>query len=134
MLFGLASLGRLDKRVHPTSGALLALMALGQKTLYRNAGRWESELAGVRAAVKAIWDTGRLVVAPTTTSLPPKHGRSTFDWTVLAFTKLGNLTDSTSVSVPFGFFGETGLPRGLQILGPPGSEQAVLDLAAKLAT
>ncbi len=134
VLLGLASLGRLDKRVHPTSGALLALMALGQKTIYRNAARWEAELAGIRASMKAIWDGGRLVVAPTTTSLPPKHGLSTFDWTVLAFTKLGNLTDSTSISIPFGYFGETGMPRGLQILGPPGSEQAVLDLAAKLST
>jgi amidase len=132
VLLGLATLGRLDKRVHPTSGALLALMAVGQKTIYRNAARWEDELATVRARVKAIWDSGRLIVAPTTTSLPPKHGLSTFDWTVLAFTKLGNLTDSTSISIPFGFFGETGLPRGLQILGPPGSEQSVLDLAAKV--
>jgi aspartyl-tRNA(Asn)/glutamyl-tRNA(Gln) amidotransferase subunit A len=135
VLLGLASLGRLDKRVHPTSGALLALMALGQKTIYRNAARWEDEVSTVRARVKAIWDSGRLIVAPTTTSLPPKHGLSTFDWTVLAFTKLGNITDSTSISIPFGFFGEagdTGLPRGLQILGPPGSEQSVLDLAAKV--
>lgn len=133
VLLGLASLGRLDKRVHPTSGALLALMALGQKTIYRDKPRWEAELATVRARVKAIWDGGRLVVAPTTTSLPPRHGRSTFDWTVLAFTKLGNLVDSTAVSVPFGAFDDTGLPRGLQILGPPGSEQAVLALAEKLA-
>ena len=134
VLLGLASLGRLDKRVHPTSGALLALMALGQKTIYRNVARWQGELGAVRARVKAIWDSGRLIVAPTTTSLPPKHGRSTFDWSVLTFTKLGNLTDSTSISIPFGFFGETGLPRGLQILGPPGSEASVLDLAEKLAT
>jgi Asp-tRNA(Asn)/Glu-tRNA(Gln) amidotransferase A subunit family amidase len=132
VLLGLGSLGRLDKRVHPTSGALLALMGLGRVTIYRNRRRWEAELATVRAAMKAIWGGGRLVVAPTTTSLPPKHGRSTFDWSVLAFTKLGNLVDSTSISVPFGFFDDTGLPRGLQILGPPGSEQAVLDLAGKL--
>jgi Asp-tRNA(Asn)/Glu-tRNA(Gln) amidotransferase A subunit family amidase len=132
VLLGLASLGRLDKRVHPTSGALLALMALGQATIYRNAPRLEAALADVRARVKAIWAGGRLTVAPTTTSLPPKHGLSTFDWTVLDFTKLGNLVDSTAISVPFGTFDDTGLPRGLQILGPPGSEQAVMDLAEKL--
>jgi amidase len=86
----------------------------------------------VRAAVKSIWESGRLIVAPTTTSLPPKHGLSTFDWSVLAFTKLGNLVDATAISIPFGTFDATGLPRGLQILGPPGSEASVLDLAGKL--
>jgi aspartyl-tRNA(Asn)/glutamyl-tRNA(Gln) amidotransferase subunit A len=133
VLMGLASWGRLDKRVHPTSGALLALMALGRATIYRDAPHWEAELAALRAEVRAIWSGGRLIVAPTTTSLPPKHGRSNLDWTVLSFTKLGNLVDSTAVSIPFGWFDDTGLPRGLQILGPPGSEKAVLDLAERLS-
>ncbi len=132
VLLGLATLGRLDKRVHPTSGALLALLAVGSGTLYRNRARWEDELAGLRAAMHAIWSTGRLVVAPTTTSLPPKHGRSALDWNVLAFTKLGNMVDSTSISIPFGTFEDTRLPRGLQILGPPGSEERVLALAQHL--
>jgi aspartyl-tRNA(Asn)/glutamyl-tRNA(Gln) amidotransferase subunit A len=130
---GLASLGRFDKRVHPTSGAILALMALGQVTIFRNGVRWERELAELRTRVCRVWDSGRLLVAPTTTSLPPHHGRSIFDWSVLAFTKLGNLTDSTAVAVPFGQFDGTSLPRSLQILGPPGSEQSVLDLAERLA-
>lgn len=133
VLLGLATMGQLDKRVHPTTGALLALMALGRATIFRDAARWEDELASLRALTRAVWTGGRLIVAPTTTSLPPKHGRSSFDWTVLAFTKLGNLVDSTSISIPFGTFGDTGLPRGLQILGPPGSEQAVMDLAERLA-
>ena len=132
VLLGLASLGRLDKRVHPTSGALLALMALGQATIYRNGARWERELDQVRARVRAVWDSGRLLVTPTSTSLPPRHGRAVFDWWVLAFTKLGNLTDATAIAVPFGHFEGTRLPRSLQILGPPGSEDAVLDLAQRL--
>jgi Asp-tRNA(Asn)/Glu-tRNA(Gln) amidotransferase A subunit family amidase len=37
----------------------------------------------------------------------------------------GNLTDATSLALPFGYFSD-GLPRSLQIMGPPGSEQAVL--------
>lgn len=134
VLLGLATLGRLDKRVHPTSGALLALLAVGSGTIYRDSARWEDEVAKLRAAMHAIWSTGRLVVAPTTTSLPPKHGRSALDWNVLAFTKLGNMVDSTSISMPFGVFAGTRLPRGLQILGPPGSEEHVLALAEKLAS
>ena len=82
--------------------------------------------------MRAIWASGRLIVAPTTTSLPARHGRSAFDWTVLAFTKLGNLTDSTSIAIPFGRYDGTDLPRSIQILGPPGSEHAVMDVAAGL--
>jgi amidase len=132
VLLGLATLGQLDKRVHPTSGALLALLAVGRGTIYRDRARWEDELADLRATMQAIWATGRLVVAPTTTSLPPKHGRSALDWNVLAFTKLGNMVDATCISVPFGSFEGTSLPRGLQILGPPGSEERVLALAEQL--
>jgi len=133
VLLGLATLGQLDKRIHPTSGALLALMAVGRNTIYRDGARWEDELEDLRAAMHAIWSTGRLVVAPTTTSLPPKHGRAALDWNVLAFTKLGNMVGATCISIPFGRFAGTVLPRGLQILGPPGSEERVLELAEKLA-
>jgi Asp-tRNA(Asn)/Glu-tRNA(Gln) amidotransferase A subunit family amidase len=129
---GLASAGRLDKRVHPTSGALLALMALGRATIYRDAPRWEDALDDLRERVAAVWSSGRLFVTPTSTSLPPRHGRAALDWSVLAFTKLGNLVDATGIAIPFGHFEGTGLPRSLQILGPPGSEQAVLDLAERL--
>jgi Asp-tRNA(Asn)/Glu-tRNA(Gln) amidotransferase A subunit family amidase len=132
VLLGLATLGRLEKRLHPTSGALLALLAVGRGTIYRDRARWEDELASLRGAMQDIWSAGRLVVAPTTTSLPPKHGRSALDWNVLAFTKLGNMVDATSISVPFGLFEGTSLPRGLQILGPPASEESVLALAEKL--
>jgi len=132
VLLGLATAGRLDKRVHPTTGALLALMALGRWTLYRDAARWEDALEDVRARVRAVWASGRLLVTPTTTSLPPRHGRSALDWSVLAFTKLGNLVDATGIAIPFGRFEGTSLPRSLQILGPPGSEHAVMDLAERL--
>ncbi|HEY8041599.1 MAG TPA: amidase [Polyangiaceae bacterium] len=132
VLLGLVTAGRLDKRVHPTSGALLALLALGQATIYRDKTRWEAELDDLRARVEAVWNSGTLIVAPTTTSLPPRHGRAALDWTVLAFTKLGNLTDATAIALPFGCFEGTTLPRSLQILGPPGSEDAVMDLAERL--
>lgn len=132
VLLGLASFGRLDKRVHPTSGAILALMALGRATIFRDGARWERELEDLRASVRRVWDSGRLIVAPTTTSLPPRHGRAVLDWTVLAFTKLGNMTDSTAIAIPFGRFDGTPLPRSLQILGPPGSEKSVLELAMRL--
>jgi len=131
VLLGLASRGKLDRRVHPNTGILFGLVALGSLTLYRNARRTDTQLAKLRDLSKAIWSTGRLIVSPMATLPPPKHGHAWREWTLQAFTKLGNLTDSTAVAVPFGRFAN-GLPRSIQILGPPGSEEAVLDLAARL--
>jgi Asp-tRNA(Asn)/Glu-tRNA(Gln) amidotransferase A subunit family amidase len=81
--------------------------------------------------MRDVWKT-RLVVAPTMTLPPPHHGRAVLAWRWQAFTKLGNLTDSTCIAIPFGRFASCGLPRSLQVMGPPGSEEAVLDLAERL--
>jgi amidase len=48
-----------------------------------------------------------------------------------AFCKLGNLVDATACAIPCGKFAN-GMPRSLQLLGPPGSEEAVLDFAERL--
>ena len=72
-----------------------------------------------------------MIVSPTTTVPAPRHGKTPFDFRLLSFVKIGNLTDATALALPFGRFPD-GLPRSLQILGPPGSEDAVLDLAARL--
>jgi Asp-tRNA(Asn)/Glu-tRNA(Gln) amidotransferase A subunit family amidase len=53
----------------------------------------------------------------------------------MSFCKLGNLTDATALALPFGSYrprGAPAMPRSLQILGPPGSEDAVLALAERL--
>jgi Asp-tRNA(Asn)/Glu-tRNA(Gln) amidotransferase A subunit family amidase len=48
---------------------------------------------------------------------------------------LGNLVDATALAIPCGVFpGTPALPRSLQIIGPPGSEEAVLDLGARLVS
>ena len=44
---------------------------------------------------------------------------------------MGGIIIFTAISIPFGTF-DSGLPRGLQILGPSGSEGAVLALASRL--
>jgi Asp-tRNA(Asn)/Glu-tRNA(Gln) amidotransferase A subunit family amidase len=131
VLFGLASMGRLDRRVHTNTGALLALAQAGKLTIYRTPKPFDARASELRAATHAIWRSGRLIVAPTLTVSPPKHGRAVFAWTWQAFTRFGNITDATSIAIPFGRF-RSGMPRSLQVLGPPGSEEAVLALAAKL--
>lgn len=131
VLLGLLSGGRLDRRIHPGAGILIALSQIGALTLYRDGARYADGVERLRAQMAAVWRAGHLVVAPTATLPPPRLGRSVFSWTWQAYTKLGNLTDATALALPFGRFPDR-LPRSLQILGPPGSEQAVLDLAARL--
>ena len=132
VLVGLASGGRFDKRVHPNTGVLLALVALGGHTIYRGSARWDDRVAALRAETEAIWGRGHLIVTPTCTRVTPRHGRAAFTRGIQAFTRFGNLTDSTGIAIPFGKFPGTNLPRSLQIAGPPGSEASVLDLAERL--
>jgi amidase len=131
VFLGLASRGRLDRRIHANTGAILALVQTGNLTIYRDPSHFDPAVGKLRRAMDAIWSKGKLVIAPTATIPPPKHGRAVFAWNWQAFTKLGNLTDSTACAIPFGTFA-SGLPRSLQVMGPPGSEEAVLDLAARL--
>jgi Asp-tRNA(Asn)/Glu-tRNA(Gln) amidotransferase A subunit family amidase len=128
---GLASRGRLDKRLHPKGAAMFALVALGRLTFFRDPRRATENVETVRAAFRRVWDAGHLIVSPTTTVPASRHGRTVLDLRLLSFAKVGNLTDATALALPFGRFRD-GLPRSLQILGPPGSEHAVLDLAERL--
>ena len=132
VLAGLGSRGRFDKRVHPNTGALLLLVAFGRVTVYRNRAKWEQRYAAFNEQVNAIWRSGRFIVTPTSTLKPPHHGRSIFAHGVQSFTKFGNLTDATGIAIPFGTYPDTSLPRSLQIMGPSGSERALLAFAERL--
>ena len=130
ILMALASGGRLDRRVHPNTAILFALLAAG-RLVFRDKARANDALAALRAQMASAWRRA-LVVAPATTALPPRHGRAALALRMGTFCQLGNLTDATSIVIPFGSFAPSGLPRALQVLGPPGSEEAVLDLAERL--
>lgn len=134
VLLALASRGKLDRRFHPNTAALLALLALGRVTLYRDRRAARGKVDRVIDAMEALWAKGALVVAPVSTVPAPRHGRALLEPAIATFAKLGNLTDATAIALPFGRFDRrgAGMPRSLQILGPPGSEDAVLDLAARL--
>jgi Asp-tRNA(Asn)/Glu-tRNA(Gln) amidotransferase A subunit family amidase len=131
---GVLTDGRLDKRLHPVSASLFALVGLGRLVRYRDPAPQIARLESLRAAAKRAWDTGRLFVSPTTTALPPKHRRAVLALRAPSFVMLGNLIDATAISIPFGRFEGSDLPRALQILGPPGSEDEVLALAERLET
>lgn len=145
VLLALLTGGRLDKRVHPNTAVLLAGTA-ALSLRYRDKQRPAAAVAKLRADLDAIWGKRTLVVSPTTTLRAPRHKESAFQVRLMTFCKLGNLTDATAVALPFGTFPEKtvrsrlsrrsatwpAMPRSLQILGPPGSEESVLSLASRL--
>ncbi len=120
-----------DRRIHKNTGVLLFGMAIARLTFFRNRAAADARVERVLHAMHDVWDQGDLVVAPVSTLPAPRHGRAAFIPGLLAFAKLGNLVDATAVSVPFGRFPD-GMPRALQVMGPPGAEEAVLDLGARL--
>lgn len=131
VLVGLATGGRFDKRMHPNTGKLFALLAVGS-LVFRDRNRASDGRDKLREAMANYWKEGRLVIAPTVTESPPRHGRAARALRLGTFCQLGNLVDATAIAVPFGRFATTGMPRSIQILGPPGSESNVLALAERL--
>ena len=123
--------GRVDRRLHPNTAILIGALAAGKLTIYRDGTDVRASITRIRDAIGTTWARGDLVVAPTTTFAAPRHGRAAFTRGLLAFAKLGNLTDATALAVPFGRFAN-GLPRSIQVLGPPGSEADVLALGELL--
>jgi Asp-tRNA(Asn)/Glu-tRNA(Gln) amidotransferase A subunit family amidase len=133
VLAGLLTWGKLDKRVHPHTAFNLAMCGLGALALRPFRGHVADHAASLRASVRSVWRSGRLVVSPMCARSAPRHGRSLLDPSLLTFGKYGNLVDATAVAVPFGAFAD-GLPRSVQVMGPAGAEDAVLALARRLFT
>jgi Asp-tRNA(Asn)/Glu-tRNA(Gln) amidotransferase A subunit family amidase len=134
VLLAVVSGGRFDKRVHRNTALLFAGTA-ALSLCFRDRGGPAERLADLRARMAKVWDRGTLIVTPTCTARPPKHGRAAWAYRLMTFCKLGNLTDATGLALPFGDYrvrGSVAMPRSLQILGPPGSENAVLALAERL--
>jgi amidase len=97
----------------------------------------EAEISGRLNGVFADHD---LLLTPATASPPPRigqlEGRGAL-WTLNAvagmvpYNGVWNLTGQPAASVPAGF-GADGLPRGVQLVAPPGQETTILSLAAQI--
>jgi amidase len=89
--------------------------------------------------VVAFWDDHDVLITPTLTQPPPRHGTlgadpatahdEDFDW--LPFTYPYNCTGQPAISLPLGMTRD-GLPIGVQLVGPPRGEQVILNLALQL--
>ncbi|MBI2898005.1 MAG: hypothetical protein HYY06_30915 [Deltaproteobacteria bacterium] len=122
--------GLVDRRLHPHAAQIMAMVAIG-RLLFRDRRAARAKADRLRDQFAALWDHGYLVVAPVSTYPAPRHGRSFLNWSVTACTMPGNVADATAIAVPFGRFPD-GLPRALQVMGPPGSEEHVLDAASRI--
>ena len=120
-----------DLRFHQTTAELLLLIALGRITVFRDRERQRALAFGVRDAFARLWAAGQLVVAPVTAYPPPRILRSNRTAHLLSCTVVGNLADATGLAIPFGTF-DGRLPRAIQLLGPPGSERLLLDVAQRI--
>jgi len=81
--------------------------------------------------VAACWDAGWVIALPTCAFPAPRHGTSTRNLHLAALAMPGNIVDATALALPFGRFPD-GLPRSLQLWGPPGSELALIEAAERL--
>jgi Asp-tRNA(Asn)/Glu-tRNA(Gln) amidotransferase A subunit family amidase len=120
-----------DRRLHPHTAGILLLIVIGRLAVFRDAPRAERAAALFRESVGELWDRGYLLVAPTVAWPAPKHGGSFFNARLQQYAMPGNLADATALALPFGRF-PGGMPRSLQIMGPPGSEAIVLEVGERL--
>ena len=120
-----------DRRFHPTTAELLLLIALGRITLFRDRDKARARALAIRDAFRDLWDAGSVIVAPAVAFPPPRIGRSNRNPNLISYTVPGNLADATGLAIPFGTF-DGRLPRAIQLLGPPGCERALLDLADRV--
>ena len=117
-----------DRRFHPTTAELLMLIAIGRHTIFRNPEKALRNAEAIRSMYGELWDRGLLVVAPVCAFPAPKIGKLNRNLHILSCTVPGNIADATGIAIPFGRFPD-GLPRSVQIMGPPGSERLLLDIA-----
>jgi len=122
-----------DRRFHPQTAAMLALIALGRYTIYSNRERALAKVNRFRDQIRELWHRGYVVAMPTVTFPAPRHGTTMFNPQLISFSMLGNISDATALAIPFGHYAG-GLPRSMQLLGPPGSEFELLRVAERMAT
>lgn len=128
----LATNGRFDKRIHPTTAALLLQMAVGRLFVFSNPSRALADAREVKNSFERLWAHGTVVAMPVTCFPAPYVGKTVRNMRVVECTIPGNLADATALAIPFGRFADS-TPRALQLLGPPGSELHLIELAERLS-
>lgn len=97
----------------------------------QDAERSRADREQLRALVAQLWEQVDLLVLPMAACDPPLRDGPSVRGQVLPHTVLANLCGLPACSVPAGT-SQAGLPRAVQVVGPPGADGRVLDLAAVL--
>ena len=117
--------------------ALIALGELWSSRNYVDAQRLRTVLRDRFAAIIAPFDA---VLTPTVPIQPPRIGEPAQVagdppgqslYTLIRFTALGNVIGYPGISVPAGI-DRDGLPTGLQIMGRPGADEALLEIGREV--
>lgn len=116
-----------DRRLHPES-ARVALELTLLSARYRDKAGAMRRAEALRRRAEGLFDAGFVLLTPTTGFEAPRLGQALSTRGATAHVKIGSIVDATELTVPFGAFG-SGLPRGLSLLGPAGSERRLLELA-----
>jgi len=131
-LFGaLAMGGRSDKRLHPRTAEVMLSVMVGRYTLFRDPDKALARAHAYREQVSELWERGYILVAPVCAYPAPRVGKTNRNTHLLDCTFAGNLADATGLTIPFGTF-DDGLPRGLQLMGPPGSEMDLIAFGERM--
>ncbi|MBI2889814.1 MAG: amidase [Nitrospirae bacterium] len=126
-----------DRRIHPTTAAILLLVALGRITLFGDKSEARARAFEIRDAFRRLWDEGVVIASPVTPYPPPYVSGASLriprylNNNLLSCTVPGNLADATCLAIPFGTF-DGRLPRSIQLMGPPGSEHEMLSIADRV--
>jgi aspartyl-tRNA(Asn)/glutamyl-tRNA(Gln) amidotransferase subunit A len=112
------------------SPELRAFLAFGEKVSDADIATTRILLNDVRQRIMAIFTVCDAILMPTTPCVPFSFNK-TMPNDIAHFTILASIAGLPAISLPCGWSDE-GLPIGVQLVGRPGSENALLDMAQRL--
>jgi allophanate hydrolase len=129
----------IDDFYHRSADSLLPLtrriIATGERYSAADAFTAQYRLAALRRDADALWQTADILVLPTTSIHPAIEAVAAEPLALNAqlgrYTNFVNLLDLAAIAVPAGFR-SNGLPFGISLIGPAGSDFALVELAASL--
>ncbi len=128
------------RREQPVFGpAIAARFAAAMAITPEAAAAAGSAAAAIRARVRALIGDDGIAVLPSAASVAPRRDADPADvdavrLRTMAITCIAGLAGLPQVSLPVGTDPATGAPIGISLVGPAGSDRALIALAVELAT